>query len=548
MNTYLSRGHLWVRRHPRWSAGILILAVLVVGYRLSHGSNSTTPTYVWATAKHGPLTATVSGTGQVTALNQVGLTSKVSGPLVYLKAQAGQEVTVGTLLAQVDASEAAYELETAKLSYQKLAVAAPSTHRDAETTLTRAQAELNASYNQARTNLATTATDLNDVLTGIEDLLSGYLSANNHGSLDNRTKDYLSRAKLSYYAAKKSWGELVKQTTLINAATSHEELARLVTAAHDSAVLAAQATQEAQDATLYLRKQENRISTIADSAYSTVTGLVTKANTVVTTLASNQDSMVSNAQSVETAEHTLSDLDQGLGNLDLRAAELALKQKQEAYNNYFFRAPLDGVVASVNVKPGQEINNGDTIATVITHQESAEISLNEIDAAKVAVGQSATLSFDALDDLKLVGTVSEADLIGTVSQGVVNYKIKISFATNDPRVKPGMTVNATITTAQKDNVIAVPTSAIKTRGEESTIQIPSASDPTVPQSIKVATGLATDDAVEIVSGLEAGARYVVRTITPATNSVSTAAPSLFGGGGNRATNTGNLFRASQTGR
>ena len=77
--------------------------------------------------------------------------------------------------------------------------------------------------------------------------------------------------------------------------------------------------------------------------------------------------------------------------------------------------------------------------------------MNEVDAAKISVGNKTTLTFDATEDLTLTGKVAQIDTIGTVEQGVVSYKVKIAFDTQDERIKPGMTANASI---QKSDRIA----------------------------------------------------------------------------------------------
>ena len=64
------------------------------------------------------------------------------------------------------------------------------------------------------------------------------------------------------------------------------------------------------------------------------------------------------------------------------------------------------------------------------------------DFLTIKVGDKATLTFDAVTDLSISGQVAEIDTVGTVSQGVVSYALKIAFDTQDTRVKPGMTVSA----------------------------------------------------------------------------------------------------------
>jgi macrolide-specific efflux system membrane fusion protein len=175
----------------------------------------------------------------------------------------------------------------------------------------------------------------------------------------------------------------------------------------------------------------------------------------------------------------------------------------------------------------------------------AVITLNEVDVAKIALGDKATLSFDAIPNLTIAGQVVEIDSVGTVSSGVVNYNVQMSFdADGNDGVKPGMSVNAAIITSVAQNVLEAPSSAIKTQGGASFVQIfdtaPPAPTDGLPGSIStipprnqpVTVGISDGTMTEILSGLNAGDEIVTKTISSAKTSAATAAaPSILGAGG-----------------
>jgi len=187
------------------------------------------------------------------------------------------------------------------------------------------------------------------------------------------------------------------------------------------------------------------------------------------------------------------------------------------------------------------------IATLLTEDDQADISLNEVDAAKVKIGDKASLTFDAVEGLVVDGEITDLDLVGTESQGVVTYSATITFSSNDPRVKPGMSVSASITTESKDDVLVVPSTALKSDRRGSYVlmfnpELPDTRRPATsvvaPTSTPVEIGIVGDTTTEIVSGLSEGQQIVVRTIAAASAAASTSqAPSLFGGSGTRATGT-----------
>jgi HlyD family secretion protein len=231
---------------------------------------------------------------------------------------------------------------------------------------------------------------------------------------------------------------------------------------------------------------------------------------------------------------------------DLEAQKLTVAQRENEYANYFVRAPFDGTIGKLDLMMSDSISSGSSIGTLVTNQKLAEITLNEVDISKVKVGQKATLTFDAIEDFSLTGTVAEVDMVGTVSSGVVSYGVKVGFDTQDSRVLPGMSVTVNIATDVKQDVLVVPNSAIKTTNGVSTVSLVpqnttatedgdnagvALNGSTTPQVVEV--GVSDDTNTEILSGLKEGDKVITKTIQSSTGSAS--APSIFSafGVGNR---------------
>lgn len=244
-------------------------------------------------------------------------------------------------------------------------------------------------------------------------------------------------------------------------------------------------------------------------------------------------------EKIEQATLSLSDAKKGSDAIDLQlsantiaqrrasvtAAQNTLQDVQATLADYTVKAPFDGVLANVDVHVADSISPSTILATLITEAKIATLSVNEVDAAKIRLGQKATLTFDAIPDLTIAGTVSNIDAIGTVSQGVVSYSIEILFQTQDDRVKPGMTVVASIITAIRSDVLTVPNAALQSVGGQTSVQILSAANmqaatagvvgvfaKTPPESRLIQTGLVNDEVTEITGGLDEGEQIVIRTI------------------------------------
>lgn len=254
----------------------------------------------------------------------------------------------------------------------------------------------------------------------------------------------------------------------------------------------------------------------------------------------DEDDILAAEESVREKEESLVDLKAGADELDIRAQELTIKQRENSLADakskladYSVRAPFNGVIAKVNVKPNDIVSTGDTAATIIANQRVAEIDLNEVDVTRIQLGQKATLTFDAIEDFTITGEVAEIDALGTVTQGVVVYTVKITFDTGDERVKPGMSVSAAIITDVKQDALTVPSSAVKTQGDASYVEMFEDETQymqgshgviavTAPVQQIVETGISDDTSIEIISGLEEGDRIIARTVNNSSSQTSSS--------------------------
>ncbi|EKD43322.1 MAG: efflux transporter, RND family, MFP subunit [uncultured bacterium] len=312
-------------------------------------------------------------------------------------------------------------------------------------------------------------------------------------------------------------------------------------------------------------KQNQTIFSQVLSIKSQLSSDISQLNSIMSSLSSLQQSIKNYQSSIADSERTIEEKTQSLANLkagpqtlDIQSQQLSLKQKeialadtQEKLADYTVRAPFDGVVAKINVQKGDSLSSGSAAITMITNQQTVEISLNEVDVSKIKVGQKVNLTFDAIPDLNITGLVADVDSIGTVAQGVVTYNIKISLDTQDERVKSGMSVAASIITNIKQDVLRVPISAVKSNGGGQYLEMPTEDvaetsldlntgiilkNPTKQQIVE--TGLSNDTEIEIVSGLNEGDKIIIRTITSAATKTTTQATSLLQQVGGRAASGG----------
>lgn len=547
--------------HKIKSILILCIGILVAyyGYTKVFNSNTTTTTYTVGKAEKTTIISTVSGTGQVSTSNQVDLQAKASGRITAINVKTGDFVSAGTLIAKIDTRDAAIALQDAQIALSKLK------NQSSNITILQAQNDVNdateasqKAYNDAFSSMSDSFGNMSDVFNGLDSMLNyrtGYLSDQNTFSIGQNINNSRSKALESFWIAKDSFNKSYAEYKSITRSSDKSTIANTISDTIDSLKLLTTALKEVRNTIDLIKSTKGSNTDTTNTAAATdVTEWSTTINTSLNTMTSSKNSISSTDRNVATKISSLNDTQNSTVPLNIQSAELNLIQKQYAYDDCFIRAPFDGIVAKISVKPTDEVSINGSIGTFITKQKIANISLNEVDIAKVKAGQKVTLTFDAVDELTIAGQVLEVDLIGTISQGVVTYNVKIGFDTDDDRVKSGMSVNASIITDIRHDIIAVPTSAIKTSGSNSYVETlgqnlsDSAIDTPVTTlsslvNVPVVTGISDDSMIEIVRGLNEGDQIIIKTITDSTKTTAST-PNLLSGLSGRA--GGNTMRTGGT--
>jgi len=191
-----------------------------------------------------------------------------------------------------------------------------------------------------------------------------------------------------------------------------------------------------------------------------------------------------------------------------RQAELASAQVNLDYTNII--SPVDGTVVSRNVTQGQTVAASFQtptlflIATDLTKMQ-VDTNVSESDIGGIKDNETASFTVDAFPNRSFTGTVTQVRQSPQTVQNVVTYDVVVSVDNADLALKPGMTAATRIVTDQRNDVIRVPSQALRFS--------PSGPAPTgkgqarvwvlrdgKPTAIPVTAGLDDDTFVEIVSG------------------------------------------------
>ncbi|MEK7577501.1 MAG: efflux RND transporter periplasmic adaptor subunit [Patescibacteria group bacterium] len=199
-------------------------------------------------------------------------------------------------------------------------------------------------------------------------------------------------------------------------------------------------------------------------------------------------------------------------------------------------APISGIISGLSLQVGSVLtaqtgSSGNSasqrIATIkTTAAPTIIVNLTEIDVTKVSVGNSVTVTLDAITGKTFTGKVISIDSTGSVSSGVTTYPAVIKLDTVVEGMFANMSAQANIITAVKDEVLLIPVSAVQTANGQSTVRVMKNNKET---ATPVEVGLSSTTQSEIVSGLSEGDTVVTSVVSQATKTTQTT--SVFGGGG-----------------
>ncbi len=238
----------------------------------------------------------------------------------------------------------------------------------------------------------------------------------------------------------------------------------------------------------------------------------------------------------------LAHIDVTQAQVDQAEATLASAELDLGYSTIY--SPVNGIVVSRNIDVGQTVvASFQTPTLFVIAQDLTRMQVNanvsESDIGGVAEGKSANFRVDAYPKQFFVGTVTQVRNAPISIQNVVTYDVVITVDNRELKLKPGMTANVTIITAQKEDPLRVPNGALRFRMpnvpvDKKVTRVWMLDQSDRPRQVDVATGIADSLSTEIVDGiLKEGDRVIVGIETPDEQSQKKLPPGFEPGRGMR---------------
>lgn len=220
------------------------------------------------------------------------------------------------------------------------------------------------------------------------------------------------------------------------------------------------------------------------------------------------------------------DLEIALSNAEIafKNAKNSLANVEKQLENYYITSPISGTIAYKNNKLGDVISNfqSTTSNIMVTVADSSvkkfEMEVDELDIAKVKVGQEVIITIDALEGKTYSGEVTNINTIGKAVAGITSYTVLVELE-NYPEIYAGMNVDAEIQISSVPNVMRVPLSAVRKgnvvyrKNADANYQDADTSVPMGYEKVTVEIGHNNSDYIEIISGLNDGDVVLIDKLT-----------------------------------
>ncbi|PJF25458.1 MAG: hypothetical protein CUN53_12690, partial [Phototrophicales bacterium] len=205
-----------------------------------------------------------------------------------------------------------------------------------------------------------------------------------------------------------------------------------------------------------------------------------------------------------------SDLDRQMAEIGLLQAQLAVEQARLALDRAVLTAPFDGVVAQLNLRAGEPSPTNQPAALLVdTSAYYVDLTVDETDVVRVAVGQPVEFRIDALPDAGITGRVTQIAVAPTVIGQLVTYQVRVRLDPTDQPVRIAMSATATVIVDERESVLTIPNRFIRIDRATGETFVTIEREPGRFVEVPVQLGARSETTSEVISGIEPGQRVVL---------------------------------------
>ena len=478
------------------------------------------PEYTYITANKDVLTQEVSITGRIRPTQSVDLSFESAGRVSGVYADIGNTISMGQTLVALNSSElnselAKYQaqLEAEQVELTKLKKGTrqeeiditQTTVNNAEKEVTEAEINLENVQNTANTNLNNLYDEVSDLLydayTTADDAVTKQTNeifdddSTDSPSLTFSTSDSQSRTDAEWQRVLSRDALSDLKTIIDNLSSEHTLQEQALTNAENYLVIIRDFLNRLNDslnASIHtsattINTYKGYVNTARANVIAEITSINSQQQLISAQKATNQQNISTAQSKITTAQNTLDSakkqltLKQAGSTIEqiqaqeakIRQSEANIKNTESKIAKNILYSPISGIVTAQEAKVGEIVSVNTIIVSVISDSDfKIEANVPEIDITKVKLGDTAKLTLDAYStETPFEAEITAIDPAETIIEGVATYKVTLKFTEKDDRVKPGMTADVNILTAQKENVISIPARAVITQNGRKFVRI-----------------------------------------------------------------------------
>lgn len=498
-------------RHPKLFT-IVILAMLAAGCTSSQVQPPAESEVV--TAFIGDLTAEATASGAVLPRRQATLSLSTPGLVEAVMVRVGDTVAAGQALVQLDAGDLALNVTNAEHSVRLADANLASLFEPPdEAALAAAEAAVDsaqANLDDLRTGPSPEEIAISEAAVRAAQAAVASASADLSGTQDSIKESQIVAAQAELLAAQMNRDRIQEENEANPNAANHQALLDA-----NQAVAAAQAQLDALAA-------GPEVGSVQSTVAAANARLQASQAELDQLLAGVTDAELAAAEvQVAQAQAELAALVDGTPAAEIAAAEAEVEQARLALAGAeaelaaaTIRAPFAGVITAVAVNPG-EIAVDAVVSLVDMTSLEVVLAVDEIDVGNLATGQPALITLETWPDVAIDSEITSIAPGATTAldSALVTYDVHLSLLQTDLPVRVGMTANANLITAQREDVLLVPNRAVNVDRQSGTYSVNLiAGDNT--EEVPVIIGLRDSQHTQILDGLQPGDSLLVANGAP----------------------------------
>lgn len=525
-------------------AAIALALAILIFHDLFPPASSVLSGIRTALVSTGTVTNSVTASGSLVPARQVSLGFKTPGTLTEVDALVGATVKAGQTLARIDPAPLQLALTQAQASLASAGAALANTSNG--TSLQQAQDAMNQAQQNYNNAVANQSNDQNQYNADNATLLADQVAYwyTQYAAALRQYQSDLASAQLAWQTNACSYSTTYSSGPCFDA-ENNLKTAQTNTGCTQGSTMVGCTFQQTQMASAYrtVAADQGRVS--ADQArVNADAGQVQSAQNQLTNSTDSYNSQAANRPATLQMESA-----------QVAAAQAQVTTAQANLDASTLVAPVDGVITAVTAQVGDSVaagsgssgaeapgstallpssgtGSGSGSSAFMTEVGTAAyqtvVAFAESDAAKVAGGQVGQVTFDAISGLTIPVHVLAVAGAATVVSNVVNYYVTLALDSTDKRLRPGMTTNATIITAEADNVLTVLNSALIHRGTQVFVNLLRGTRQVL---TAVTVGVVGSTTTQVMNGLKEGDTVVIPTVSATRSTTTLGGGGRFGGGG-----------------